>query len=179
MNFVPTKLDGCFVVEPTLHSDERGFFARVFCDDDFRKRGLNTTVAQVSVSYNRRRGTLRGLHYQREPHSEAKLVRCIRGRIFDVAVDIRPDSPTYLAWTSVELSADNRRAMYVPQGTAHGFLTLEDDSELLYQISHPCHPEAAAGIRWDDPSFGITWPDNPVAVGARDRSWPPWPGAAG
>ena len=173
MNFRPTSLEGCLVVEPTILHDERGFFARVFCDEEFRQRGLESVTAQTSVSFNRRRNTLRGLHYQQPPHSEAKLVRCTRGRVFDVAVDLRPGSSTFLGWTAAELNAEDGSALYVPPGMAHGFLTLEDDSELFYQISCAHHPEADVGIRWDDPTIGIAWPiSGPLTISERDRNLP-------
>lgn len=168
-----TEIGGCFVVEPEFKEDERGFFARMFCAEEFTRRGLNACVAQCSISYNSSHGVLRGLHYQTDPWAEAKLVRCTSGRVFDVAVDLRPGSPTYATWTAVELSATNRLAIYIPEGCAHGFLTLEPSSELAYQISQPYHPEASAGIRWDDPSLAIAWPEVPsLTISARDRALP-------
>ncbi|MDQ3979449.1 MAG: dTDP-4-dehydrorhamnose 3,5-epimerase [Actinomycetota bacterium] len=167
-----TEVDGCYVIDVEPLEDERGFFARTFCADEFTSRGLNPCVAQSSVSYNAPAGVLRGLHYQAAPHEEAKLVRCTRGRVFDVAVDLRATSRTYGLWTGVEMSADNHRALYIPEGCAHGFLTLEAASELFYQISTPYRPETSRGVRWDDPSLAITWPAVPKLVSARDRGLP-------
>lgn len=172
MRFLPTALPGCVLVETDLHSDDRGFFCRLSAEAELQETGLGSVAAETSLSHNRRRGTLRGLHYQRSPHQETKLVRCVRGSLFDVAVDLRPASPTYLAWTSATLSADNRRALFIPAGLAHGFLTLEDHTEVLYQISAPYHPESAAGVRWDDPSLGIAWPEKPSIVSERDQLLP-------
>ena len=163
-----TDLPGCFVVEPQPVADERGWFARLFSTEEFERHGLNGTISQVSLSHNTRAGTLRGLHYQRAPHEEAKLIRCIRGRVFDVAVDLAAGR-----WTAVELSAANGFGFYIPEGFAHGFLTLEPDSELVYQISVPYAPEASAGVRWDDPSLAIDWPvDWELTISERDRALP-------
>ena len=172
MRFTRTKVAGAFLVEPEPIADERGFFARTWCRDEFRDHGLSSTLAQCSVSFSRRKGTLRGLHYQAAPHEEVKLVRCARGAIWDVAVDLRPDSPTYLAWYGVELTAGNRAALYIPEGCAHGQLTLTDDSEVFYQMSVPFEPSAARGVRWDDPAFGIRWPAEVRVINQRDRSYP-------
>lgn len=168
----PTEVSGCYVVEPERLEDERGFFARTFSAEEFEAAGLNPAVTQCSVSYNRRPRTLRGLHYQEAPHAEAKLVRCTRGRVFDVAVDLRPVSPTYGEWTAVELSHSNHLAVYIPEECAHGFLTLEPNCELFYQISVAFRPEASRGVRWDDPLLGITWPASPEVMSARDRDLP-------
>jgi len=175
--FHDTPLPDVFVIEPQPIEDERGFFARTFAHDEFRKRGLRTSFAQCSVSYNRKAGTLRGMHFQRAPHEEAKLIRCTSGAIFDVALDLRRESPSYRRWFSVELTAENRRMIYVPEGVAHGLQTLADHSEVFYQISVPFEAAAAAGVRWDDPAFGITWPpaDRRV-ISARDRSYPDFGG---
>jgi dTDP-4-dehydrorhamnose 3,5-epimerase len=167
-----TQIDGVRIVEPERHDDERGFFARTWDASEFAAHGLNGRLVQTSISYNRLRGTLRGLHYQAAPHEEAKLVRCTAGAIFDVAVDLRPSSPTVAQWVGVELSAVNRLALYVPEGCAHGFLTLTDDSEVAYQISEFHAPEAARGVRYDDPAFSIDWPDEVVIVNERDRTYP-------
>lgn len=168
-----TELNGCQIIHPSLFEDERGVYARTYCAEEFKAGGLNPVVAQCSVSRNRRRGTLRGLHLQAAPFEEAKLVTCTRGRIFDVAVDLRPGSPTFAAWTAVELTAENLLALYVPEGMAHGFVTLEADSEVRYQISVPHRPEAARGIRWNDPDVGIHWPDvGPFTMSERDRGLP-------
>ncbi len=173
MIFSETSLNGCFVVEPELREDERGFFGRTFCTEEFTLRGLNPCVVQCSISYNHHRGVLRGLHYQAAPDEEAKLVRCSRGRVFDVAVDLRPDSRTYGTWTAVELSEGNHLALYIPEGCAHGFLTLEPGSELVYQISTTYRPASFRGIRWDDPSLAVEWPDVPnLIIAERDRSLP-------
>lgn len=158
MKFVETLLPGVWLVEPERLEDERGFFARTWCAEEFRQHGLDPALSQCSVSFNRRAGTLRGLHWQAEPHAEVKLVRCTMGAIHDVALDLRPNSPTYRRWFAAELSADNRRALYLPAGIAHGFQTLVDDSEVHYQISVPYHGPSARGVRWNDPAFGIDWP---------------------
>jgi dTDP-4-dehydrorhamnose 3,5-epimerase len=166
--FRETELPGCYVVEPERHEDERGFFARTFASGEFESRGLNPCVAESSISFNGPSGTLRGLHYQTAPHAEAKLVRCTRGRVFDVAVDLRRRR-----WTAVELSAQNRLSLYIPEGFAHGFLTLEPESELSYLISVPYAPGSSAGLRWDDPALGITWPNVPtLTISERDRALP-------
>jgi dTDP-4-dehydrorhamnose 3,5-epimerase len=171
MIFKGTDIDGVWVIEPERHGDVRGFFARTWEPEEFTERGLNSDLAQCSISYNRARGTLRGLHYQAAPHEEAKLVRCTAGAIFDVAVDLRPDSPTFRDWFGVELSAENRLALFVPEGCAHGFLTLADDSEVHYQISQAYVPDAGRGVRWDDPAFAIRWPSEVVVINERDKSY--------
>lgn len=158
VKFIATSLVGLYVIEPELQTDERGFFARTWCGEEFIKQGLNPKLAQCNVSFNNKAGTLRGLHYQIAPREEAKLVRCTMGAIFDVAVDIRPDSDTYLEWFGVELTAENRCAMYIPEGFAHGFQTLTDNSEVFYQMAEFYYPELAKGLRWDDPKIGIDWP---------------------
>jgi dTDP-4-dehydrorhamnose 3,5-epimerase len=163
---------GAWVVEPEQIADERGFFARTWDAREFSARGLNGALAQCSISYNAKRGTLRGMHYQATPHEEAKLVRCPAGAIFDVAVDLRPQSPTYLRWAGTELSAENRLALYIPEGCAHGFLTLADDSEVHYQISEYYAPDAARGVRYDDPAFALEWPGDVRVINERDRSYP-------
>jgi dTDP-4-dehydrorhamnose 3,5-epimerase len=178
MKLVATPLSGAFVVELERLADERGFFARSFCREEFARHGLEPAVAQCNVSFNRRRGTLRGLHYQAEPHAEAKLVRCTRGAVWDVAVDLRPGSPTLYRWHAVELSADNRRALYVPAGFAHGFQALADDSEVLYQMSESYRAELARGVRWNDPRLAIEWPVAQPIVSARDAALPLLPGAS-
>jgi dTDP-4-dehydrorhamnose 3,5-epimerase len=155
-----------------LLCDERGFFARSWCEREFREHGLNSELVQCSISFNKERGTLRGVHYQAAPNPEAKLVRCTRGSLYDVALDLRPDSSTYLKWTAAELSAENHRALYIPEGCAHGFLTLEDQTEVLYQMSEFYYPEAARGVRWNDPAFGIEWPGKVEVISERDRIYP-------
>jgi dTDP-4-dehydrorhamnose 3,5-epimerase len=172
MIFTGTNIDGVWVIDAERLEDERGFFARTWDADEFTEQGLNPELTQCSISYNLARGTLRGMHYQAAPHEETKLVRCTAGAIFDVALDLRPGSPTFKAWFGVELSAQNRRALYVPEGCAHGFLTLEDDSEVHYQISQAYMPDAARGVRWDDPAFAISWPGEVVVINERDRSYP-------
>ncbi len=172
MIFHQTEVEGVCVVEPERIEDERGFFARTWDPEEFTLQGLNPQVVQTSISFNRRRGTLRGLHYQAAPYEEAKLVRCSAGAIFDVAVDLRFRSATFRSWVGVELSAENRLALYVPEGCAHGFLTLSDDVEVAYQISAPYLAEAARGVRFDDPAFGIVWPGEIVVINHRDRAYP-------
>jgi len=172
VKFVPTALPGVVLVEMQPMEDERGFFARTFCRDEFRARGLCDDFPQCSISFNQKRATLRGMHYQESPHAEVKLVRCTQGSIHDVIVDLRPGSPTLRQWVAVELSAANRRALYIPEGLAHGFLTLQDETEVSYQISRPHRPEAARGVRYDDPAFGIRWPSPPAVIAERDRSYP-------
>lgn len=172
MIFVETNLRGAFLIEPDLFEDERGFFARTWSREEFEGRGLDARLAQCALSYNRRGGTLRGMHYQREPHAQAKLVRCTRGAVYDVIVDLRPGSPTFTRWIAAELTASNRRALYVPAGFAHGYQALEDDTEVAYQVTEDYRPEAEAGVRWDDPAFGIRWPLEVSVISARDRSYP-------
>ena len=172
MKFLPTPLGGAHVVELEPQEDERGYFARSFCREEFAQRGLKSEFAQCSVSLNHRRGTLRGMHYQVKPHQEAKLVRCTRGRIQDVIVDLRAGSPSFKQWLAVELSADNSRMLYVPEGFAHGFLSLADDTEVFYQISEVHHPESARGFRWNDPAVGIAWPAPVQVISDRDRDYP-------
>jgi dTDP-4-dehydrorhamnose 3,5-epimerase len=174
MRFVEMRLPGAYVIEVERHEDARGFFARTWCEEEFRARGLTAQIVQCSLSFNPRRGTLRGMHYQAPPHAEAKLVRCTRGAAYDVVLDLRPDSPTYLGWDAVELTEDNRRTVYVPEGCAHGFQTLADMTELFYQMSRPYRPESARGVRWDDPAFGIRWPPAPAErlMSERDRTYP-------
>jgi dTDP-4-dehydrorhamnose 3,5-epimerase len=178
LRFVACPLAGAFEVEAEPIADERGFFARTFCAETFVTHGLEPTAAQCSVSWNRARGTLRGMHWQTAPHGEAKLVRCTRGAIHDVIVDLRRDSPTFLRAHGVLLDAASRRALYVPRGFAHGFITLEDDTEVLYQMSAVQVPQAARGARWNDPAFGIRWPLTPAVMSARDRDYPDFVAAA-
>jgi dTDP-4-dehydrorhamnose 3,5-epimerase len=171
MRFEETSLRGAFIIYPERFEDERGFFARTFCEQEFAEQGLEARFVQCNISFNKRRGTLRGMHYQVKPYEEAKLVRCTQGAIFDVIIDLRPESPTFKRWTGVELSADNRAMMYVPVGFAHGFLALVDESEVIYQMSASYHPEYARGVRWNDPCFGITWPMKEVICSDRDNSY--------
>jgi dTDP-4-dehydrorhamnose 3,5-epimerase len=176
--YLQTPLAGVTILEPEPVSDERGLFARTWDPAQAAEHGLNPTVVQCSTSYNRRRGTLRGMHYQVEPFAEAKLVRCTAGAIFDVALDLRAGSATHGQWHGIELSAANRRAYYLPEGIAHGFVSLTDDAEVFYQISAPFDAASARGVRWDDPAFGIAWPVQPVVISERDRLCP-LVGAAG
>lgn len=174
MRFLGSALPGVWVIELDPIGDERGWFARAFDADAFKARGLDHRVVQCNISLNARRGTVRGMHYQAEPHSEPKLVRCVRGSSFDVALDLRSDSPGYCRWHGVELSAENHRALYLPPGVAHGYQTLADETELFYQMGYHHVPEAARGVRWDDPAFGIEWPHvagEPV-ISERNRSYP-------
>lgn len=173
MKFTPTKLAGVWIVEMDRHEDERGWFARTWCAEEFRRHGLNPALSQCSASFNRHRGTLRGMHWQAAPHEEAKLVRCVRGGMFDVALDMRPDSETRKQWIGIELTPQNGRALYVPEGCAHGFQTLEDNTEVLYQISGDFEPGSSRGVRWNDPAWGIAWPACPDRIIAtRDLNYP-------
>jgi dTDP-4-dehydrorhamnose 3,5-epimerase len=172
MNFREFGLPGAWIVEPEPIEDERGFFARTWCRREFEAWGLDPNLVQCNISYNRHKGTLRGIHYQVAPCAEAKLVRCTTGAIYDVAVDLRPDSPSFRHWKGVELTADNRRALFIPAGLAHGFLTLCDETEVFYQMSDFFAPEHARGVRWNDPAFGIEWPGEVVVISKRDRSYP-------
>lgn len=172
MRFRSTRIEGVCVIEPELFEDERGLFARTWDVGEFEEQRLNPRLVQCSISYNRLRGTLRGLHYQAAPHEEAKLVRCTAGAIFDTAVDLREGSPTYKTWFGLELSAENRLALYIPEGCAHGFLTLSDGAEVAYQISERYRPEAGRGVRFDDPAFAIEWPGRVVVINDRDRNYP-------
>lgn len=174
MILTETPIAGAFLLDVERREDERGFFARTYCQDELRAHGLECDVVQCSISFNHVRGTLRGLHYQDAPHEETKIVRCTRGAIWDVVVDLRRDSGTYRRWTAVELTADNRRALYIPPGLAHGFITLGDDSEVFYMMGTTYVAEAARGVRWDDPAFGISWPMAPVVMSDRDRSYEAW-----
>jgi dTDP-4-dehydrorhamnose 3,5-epimerase len=171
MRFVETSLAGAFVVEIEPIEDERGSFARTFSRDEFEAQSLSTDIAQCSISFNKRRGTLRGMHFQAEPYGECKLVRCTRGAIFDVIVDLRPESATYRRWFATDLSPVNGRMLYIPNGLAHGFQTLEDTTEVAYQISEPYRPAHARGVRFDDPAFGIEWPLEVTLISARDREY--------
>src|ERR1039457_3821066 len=172
MIFSESALKGAYIIELQPIEDDRGFFARSFCLQEFAAHGLETGVAQCNVSFNRKKGTLRGMHFQLPPKAEAKLVRCTRGVIYDVIIDLRPDSPTYCRWEGVELSADNYRSLYIREGFAHGFQTMADNSEVFYQMYESFTPECAGGVRWDDPAFDVHWPlANPV-MSDKDRSHP-------
>jgi dTDP-4-dehydrorhamnose 3,5-epimerase len=172
MRFASTPLPGVFVIEQERHADERGHFARTWCTDELAAHGLESRVAQCSESFNQHRGTLRGMHYQAPPHAEVKIVRCARGAVFDVAADVRPRSPTFRRWFGVELTPENGRALYVPRGFAHGFLTLADATFVSYQISERYEPEAARGLRYDDPFLSIAWPVRVQVIASRDRDYP-------
>ena len=172
MIFKETKLQGAFIIEPEMLIDERGAFARTFCHRDFERHGLNGNISQCSISLNTRKNTLRGMHYQRKPCAEAKLVRCSRGVIYDVIVDLRYDSATFKQWTSVEISAENRKIVYVPIDFAHGFQTLTDDTEVIYQMSQFYSPGHADGFRWNDPSFKIKWPSDNFIISSKDQNYP-------
>ena len=172
MLFLETKLKGAFTIELQRIEDSRGFFARAFCKREFERRGLNPAVVQCNVSFNPQKGTLRGMHYQQEPFREVKVVRCIAGAIFDAIVDLRPDSSTYRQWTGVELSAQNGRSLYVPEGFAHGYLTLTENTEVFYQVSEFYSPGYERGIRWNDPAFRIQWPIEPLIISPKDASHP-------
>jgi len=172
MTFRETNLPGVFEIQLELKSDERGFFARAWCQKEFESHGLNTKLAQCSVSFNTRKGTLRGLHYQDVPFGEVKLVRCTTGSIYDVVVDLRPQSPMFKNWVAVVLTAEKRNMVYVPEGCAHGFVTLENATEVFYQISEFYHPELSRGVRWDDPAFQIVWPGEVEVISERDRTYP-------
>jgi dTDP-4-dehydrorhamnose 3,5-epimerase len=170
--FTEIPLADAFVIEMERRQDERGFFARSWCRQEFTEHGLNPHLLQCNVSFNERRGTLRGMHYQAAPFEEAKLVRCTRGALYDVIIDLRADSHTFLRWEAVELNEDNRRMLYVPEGFAHGFQTLEDRTEVFYQMSEAYRPEYARGVRWNDPAFRIRWPLEDSIISARDRAYP-------
>ena len=172
MHFTETKLKGLFIIDIEAHKDERGFFARSWCEDEFKNHGLDSRLVQCNISSNKRRGTLRGMHYQVAPFPEAKLVRCTRGAIYDVIVDIRTTSPTFGHWLGIELTEDNHRATFIPVGFAHGFQTLQDNSEILYQMSEFYHPECAHGVRWNDPAFKIDWPIDRPIISQRDNGFP-------
>jgi dTDP-4-dehydrorhamnose 3,5-epimerase len=172
MRFTATHFADAWLVQLEPRGDHRGFFARAFCEQEFRQQGLVSHFVQCNLSANHNRATLRGLHYQAEPDAEVKVVRCIRGAIFDVLVDIRPESPTYLQWQGFELSAENRDALYIPAGFAHGYQTLEPDSEVFYQVSAYYVPAAGRGLRWDDPALKIVWPLASPLLSEQDKSWP-------
>jgi dTDP-4-dehydrorhamnose 3,5-epimerase len=172
MMFSETRLQGVVEVKLERLSDERGFFARTWCQKEFEAQGLNPTLVQCSLSFNAHEGTLRGMHYQAEPHAEAKLIRCTRGAVYDVVVDLRPQSATYKQWIAVTLTADERNMVYVPGGCAHGFLSLVDDSEVFYQMSEFYSPESARGVRWNDSAFQIVWPSPIKVISPRDQNYP-------
>jgi dTDP-4-dehydrorhamnose 3,5-epimerase len=172
MIFEETRLPGAYRISLERREDDRGFFARAWCYDEFTSHGLKANLAQSNLSYNHARGTMRGMHYQLSPHAETKVVRCTRGGIYDVIVDLREESPTYLEWLGVELTSDNRDMLYVPEGFAHGLLTLTDDAEVMYHVTEFYTPGAERGLRYDDPAIGIDWPEPVTVISAKDASWP-------
>ncbi|MFZ0519765.1 MAG: dTDP-4-dehydrorhamnose 3,5-epimerase [Candidatus Acidiferrales bacterium] len=172
MIFQETKISGVFEVHPERKPDERGFFARTWCQNEFAEHGLDSRLVQCSLSYNTHKGTLRGMHYQAAPFAETKVVRCTQGAIYDVVIDLRPESATFKGWTSVMLTAENREMIYIPTGCAHGFLTLQDASEVFYHMSEFYNAESARGVRWDDPAFKIVWPEKAKVISERDRTYP-------
>ena len=172
MQFTASRIPGVWFIDPKKIEDARGFFAMTWLPGEFTSRGLDASLAQVNVAFNGRRGTLRGMHFQRAPHEQAKLIRCTRGALLDVIVDLRTDSPTCRQWDSVELTADNHRMIYIPAGLAHGYLTLEDSTEACYHASTPWAPQSESGVRWNDPAFGIKWPFEPSVISEKDRIWP-------
>ena len=177
ITFRETKLKGAFVIEPERFEDERGFLARSFSLTEFETHGLNPRMAECNISFSRKRYTVRGMHFQNPPHAQAKLVRCTKGSVYDVIIDLRPESPTFKQWIGEELSAENRRLLYVPEGFAHGFQTLVDDSEVFYQISNFYTPGSESGVRWNDPVFAIDWPaTDGVTINQRDENYPDFKG---
>lgn len=172
MQFTSSSIPGAWVIDITPIHDDRGFFATTWLPNEMRQHGIDTAVAQCNVAFNHRRGTLRGLHFQSAPHAQAKIVRATRGALLDVIVDLRPESPTWRQWELFELTADNRRMLYIPPGLAHGYLTLTDNAEMVYQASSPWAPQAEAGVRWNDPAFGIKWPFEPTVISEKDQTWP-------
>jgi dTDP-4-dehydrorhamnose 3,5-epimerase len=171
--FRETKLKGAFVIDPERFEDMRGFLARSFSAKEFESHGLNPRIAECNISFSKKRYTIRGMHFQKPPHAQAKLVRCSQGAIYDVIIDLRPESPTFKQWIGEELTAQNRRMLYVPEGFAHGFETLEDNTEVFYQISQFYTPQSEGGVRWNDPAFGISWPaSDGVIINDRDRTYP-------
>ncbi len=172
MNFVANNVEGCYVIEPHKIVDERGYFARAWCADELRQAGLDDHISQSNMAWSPHQGTLRGLHFQLGPHAETKILRCVRGSIFDVVVDLRPESPSYCQWFGVELNPQNACAIYVPKGCATGYLTLVDDAEIYYHTSAAFAPESASGVRFDDPAFAIEWPRAVEVISDADKSWP-------
>ena len=172
MKFMETELAGAFIIELEQKTDPRGFFARAWCKDEFSAAGLVNDIVQCNIGFSERAGTLRGIHYQQAPHGEAKVVRCTRGSVFDVIIDVRPDSLTFGKWSGHELDADDRLMLFIPEGFGHGYQTLEDDTEIFYQSSEFYHPESAVGIRYNDPAFAIHWPLEVTSISEADRTWP-------
>jgi len=178
MRYSTTEIPGLMLMEADLLTDQRGFFTRLFCREELSGRGLDFSLAQANLSGNRRRGTLRGLHYQKAPYGEDKIVRAVAGAVYDLVLDLRPDSPAYGCWAGFELSAENRRAVLVPRGCAHGYLTLSEGAEMLYLVNTPYQPGAEDGLRWNDPSFDLKWPFEPQIISDKDRNWPDFQSAA-
>lgn len=172
MKFIETKLKGAYIIELEHLEDNRGFFARTFCQKEFEKHDLNPHIVQCNISFNKKKGTLRGMHYQVKPYEEVKIVSCIRGAIYDVIIDLRKKSSTYCKWLATELTAENYRMVYIPEGFAHGFQTLKDNTVVFYQMSEFYHPECARGVRWDDPAFGIGWPLTKKNISEKDMNYP-------
>jgi dTDP-4-dehydrorhamnose 3,5-epimerase len=176
MRFTPTTLQDAVLIDLEKRADPRGWFARTFCEAEFAAAGLATRFVQANASANPQAGTLRGMHFQHAPHAEVKVVRCTRGAIFDAIIDLRPHSPTFRRWEGFELTAENGRMLYVPEGFAHGYLTLENDSEVGYLVSYPYTPGAEGGLRYDDPGFGVAWPSEVAVISDKDAAWPAWAG---
>jgi len=170
--YTPSPIPGASVIDVTKIPDARGFFAMTWLPNELTERGMNPALVQCNLAYNTKRGTLRGMHFQKAPHAQAKILRATRGALLDVIVDLREDSPTFRQWDAVELTADNHRMLYVPEGIAHGYITLTDDTEAYYHVSSPWVPQSESGVRWDDPAIGIEWPFQPVIVSERDSAWP-------
>lgn len=174
MVFRESRIPGAWIIDVTPIADPRGFFAMAWSPAELTRRGMNATLAQINLAFNHRRGTLRGMHFQNSPHAQAKIIRATRGALLDVIVDLRPTSPTFKQWDAVELTADNRRMIYMPEGIAHGYLTLVDNTEAYYHVSSPWVPAAESGVRWNDPAFAITWPFPPLVISERDQAWALW-----
>jgi dTDP-4-dehydrorhamnose 3,5-epimerase len=172
MRFTPSRIPGAWVIDIEPIADSRGFFATTWLPEELRRRGIDPALAQCNLTYNHKRGTLRGMHFQKPPHAQAKIVRATRGGLLDVILDLRRDSPAYKQWDAIELSAANRRMLYMPEGVAHGYLTLTDDVEAYYHVSSPYAPAAESGVRWNDPAFGIVWPFAPSVMSDKDAGWP-------
>jgi len=172
MIYQPSKLSGAWIIDIEPIEDSRGFFATTWLPDQLRQRGMDTSLAQCNLAFNLKKGTLRGMHFQKAPHGQAKMIRATRGALVDVIIDLREDSPTYCHWDAVELSADNHRMLYIPEGMAHGYITLADNTEAYYHVSGPWVPAAESGVRWDDPAFAIEWPFSPSVISDRDQRWP-------
>ena len=172
MIYQPSKIPGAWIIDIQPIQDSRGFFAMTWLPDELRERGMNASLAQCNLAFNSKKGTLRGMHFQKRPHGQAKMIRTTRGALLDVIIDLREESPTYRQWDAVELTADNHRMLYMPEGVAHGYITLLDDTEAYYHVSGPWVPEAESGVRWDDPAFAVEWPFPPAVISDRDQRWP-------